>query len=136
MTEEMVEESKTDTSSNNKEMAKHMLILIPAITIIVGGLTSLIGWIAGWHTTVQFSNGLFVAGSAVGLIGLLAVLGGYRARASFGIQYSQSTSDMNLSERTKMWVKDINQGYNALIVGVVSGALLIGLAIVVDKIFA
>jgi len=136
MTEEFVKESKSDANAGKKEMTKHMLVIIPAITIIVGGLTALIGWLAGWHTTIQFSNGLFVAGSAVGLLGLLAVLGTYRARASFGIQYSQSTSDMNLSERAKLWVKDINQGYNALIVGVVSGVLLIGFAILVDKIFA
>jgi hypothetical protein len=134
MTDHLVNEK--ESSYGKKEMTKHMLVIIPAITIIVGGLTALTGWITGWQTAVQFSNGLFVAGSAVGLLGLLAVLGTYRARANFGIQYSQSTSDMNLSERTKLWVKDINQGYNALIVGVVSGALLIGLAILVDKIFA
>lgn len=136
MSEEIVNQKKPKTNTEKKTMTRHMLIIIPLVTVVVGSVVALIGWITGWQTSTQFSNGFFISGSAVGLLGLLTVLGGYRARSSFSIQYSQSTSDMNLSERTKLWINDLNQGYNALIVCIASGALLIGLAILVDKLFA
>lgn len=136
MTENFEETNEPERTTGGNEIPKHMLIIIPVITAAAGILTTLIGIISGWKTSTQFSNGFFICGSAVGLLGLLTVLGSYRSRANFGIQYSQSTSDMNLSERAKLWVKDLNQGYNALIVGVVSGALLIGISVLVDKLFA
>jgi hypothetical protein len=136
MSEEFVNERKPETKTEKDSISRQLLIIILIITIVIGSAVALIGWIAGWQTSTQFSNGFFISGSVVGLVGLLTVLGGYRARASFGIQYSQSTSDMNLSERAKLWIKDLNQGYNALIVCIVSGALLIGLAILIDKLFA
>lgn len=136
MSEEIVHETKPESNTEKRIMTRELLIIILLVTVVVGSVVALIGWISGWQTSTQFSNGFFISGSAVGLLGLLTVLGGYRARSSFGIQYSQSTSDMNLSERTKMWINDLNQGYNALIVCIASGALLIGLAILVDKLFA
>lgn len=136
MSEETVNETKPETKTEKSSITRQMLIIIPLITVVIGSAVALIGWIAGWQTSTQFSNGFFISGSAVGLLGLLTVLGGYRARSNFEIQYSQSISDMNLSERAKLWIKDLNQGYNALIVCIASGALLIGLAILVDKLFA
>ena len=135
MSEEIVNETKSEVNTEKNSLTRQMLIIIPIITFVIGSAVALIGWISGWQKSTQFSNGFFISGSAVGLLGLLTVLGGYRARSSFDIQFSQSTSDMNLSERTKLWINDLNQGYNALIVCIASGALLIGLAILVDKLF-
>lgn len=105
------------------------------LVISVSALVGLIGLLAGWKSSTPFSNSFFAAGSAIIVLGTLTILGTYRQRADFGVQFSQSTSQMNLPERTSLWVKDIKQGYNLLIICVVSGALLIGLAVLVDKLF-
>jgi hypothetical protein len=42
---------------------------------------------------------------------------------------------MNILERAKLGMADLNQGYSILAICVASGGLLIGAAVLVDKIF-
>jgi hypothetical protein len=110
-------------------LAKLILGIVAAATAII----ILIGLIFAWKSNVAYSNAFFALGSGIVLLGTLTILGQYRQRANFGVQYSQSDSEAKLPERTSQWVKDIKQGYNFLIVCVISGGLLILLAVLADK---
>lgn len=111
-------------------LAKLVLGIVAAATAII----VLIGLVFGWKSNVVYSNAFFALGCGIVLLGTLTILGQYRQRASFEVQYSQSVSDAKIPERTSQWVKDIKQGYNFLLVCVISGGLLILLAVVADKI--
>ncbi len=135
MDERTDEKQNPEVAVKKRQTLKHLAGVIFVITFLAAVLIALIGWIAGWKTSLQYSNGYFITGAAVILLGMLSVIGNYQIRSNFGVQYSQSSGSMNLSERTRLWVADLRQGYNALIVCAISGGLLIGLAVLVDKIF-
>lgn len=124
-----------EVKQNRWKTVKRMVVIIVGLFLLIALIESGIGLIAGWKTGAQYSNAFFISGSILATIGLLSVLGNYRARSNFGIQYSQSSGDMALAERTKLWLADVTQGYNALIVLALSGALLIGLSVLVAKWF-
>ena len=98
---------------------------------IIGIFTSLICWVMGWTSVVQFSDGLFTAGAFLVVIGIISVIGGYEMRANFGVIYSQSAGDMNTLERSKLWIADTIQSYSTLILLVLTGLYLIGFAILI-----
>jgi hypothetical protein len=96
-------------------------------------VTGLLGLILRWDSSVKFSDGLFFAGSILITLGVLSVLGGFGIRSKFDVQYAQSAGDMSLGERTKRWVADMTQGYNMLVLFLVSGALTIGISVLVGS---
>lgn len=106
-----------------------------AVAVITALLVALLGLILGWRTAVQYSNGLFMAGSVVVILGIAAVWGGFTARGNFAVTYAQSVSDMSIAERGKLWMLDALRGYNAVVVSAISGLLLIGLSILVYTLF-
>jgi len=114
--------------------ARLMLVTL-AIFLIFGAVIGLFGLIAGWNSSIQYCNGLFAAGAVLIVLGTLSVVGTYSQRSNFGVQYSQSSGDMNLHERTSRWMADITQGFNALVMCVISGGLLIIVSILIDKIY-
>lgn len=105
------------------------------MAIVTALLTALLGLILGWQLAVQYSNGMFIAGSMVVILGVAAVWGGFTARGSFAITYAQSVSDMSIAERGKLWMLDSLRGYNAVVVSAISGLLLIGLSILIYSLF-
>ncbi|MEA5079185.1 MAG: hypothetical protein VB013_11510 [Anaerolineaceae bacterium] len=113
-------------------LAKLVLGIVAAFTV---GIV-LLGLLLGWKTSVPYSDSFFAVGSGIILLGTLTILGTYRQRGNSNVQYSQSASTEKIPERTSRWVKDIKQGYNFLIVCVVSGSLLISLAVLADKLFS
>lgn len=117
-------------------MQKPILKLL-AITLLIafaiGALVSVIGWVLGWNTPTQFSNGLFIAGAILIALGVLGVMGGYKMRSDFGVIYSQSAGDMNISERTQRWVSDTAQSYGTTAFLTLTGAFLMGLAVLIGS---
>lgn len=105
------------------------------ISFVTGLIVLVIGLLLKWQTSTQFSNGLFWAGILVIVFGILSVMGGYGMRSDFKVLYSQSAGNMNLGDRSRRWVADVTQGYNTLIFSVISGGILIGLAILIGGIF-
>ena len=105
------------------------------LSLLIGLLVSGAGWMLGWHTSAQFSNGFFWSGGILIILGVLSVAGGYSMRSNFNVVYSQSAGDMNLGERTKRWVADMSQGYNTLIFLTLAGGVLVVLAILVGSTF-
>ena len=107
-----------------------------AIACILGILTSGIGWLLKWNSTTEFSNGFFGAGAILIVLGILSVMGGYGMRSNFSVVYSQSAGDMNTLERTKRWIADMSQGYASFLLLLLTGAYLVGFAILIPNVFS
>ena len=103
--------------------------------LCIGLGVALYGWLRGWQTATHYSNGLFVAGSAVIILGVLIIVGGFTSRGNFAMTYSQSVSDASTPDRTQQTIVDLLRGYNALAISAIAGIALIGLSILVYKIF-
>lgn len=105
------------------------------IALLIATGVALYGWLRGWQTATEYSNGMFISGSIVIILGVLAVAGGFTSRGNFGITYSQSAGDASIPDRTRQMIVDLLRGYNALAVSAVSGSALIGLSILIYNIF-
>jgi hypothetical protein len=119
-------------------MKKSILQLVGktlALAILIGVLAGCVGWLLGWKTSTQFSNGLFLPGMLLIGLGILSVVGGYGMRSDFHVVYSQSAGSMNIQERTQRWMADMTQGYSVFIFLLLSGGFLIGFAVLVGIIW-
>jgi hypothetical protein len=105
-------------------------ILISAIlfSFISGIVVSIIGFVLGWKTSAQFSDGFFWAGAICISIGFVNLMGMFSQRTVSGPQYSQSSVHLDMAERYKIWEADILHGYNLLAFLGTSGLLLFGLS--------
>lgn len=116
-----------------KEPFLRLFLFTFLLALLAGILVSIIGWLTGWNTIVQFSNGLFITGGLFIALGLFSILGGYKKRADPNLTYAQSAGDMTLGERTKRLVSDMRREYHASILLSLTGAFLIGFAILVGS---
>ncbi len=91
-----------------------------------------IGYLLHWKG-VNFSNGFFAAGAIFIVLGILSIAGGFVQRSNFGMLYAESAGQMSSPERAQRMAADMAQRYGALIFLVVTGLLLVGIAIVVGK---
>ena len=103
--------------------------------LVIGMLVGLFGWLRGWKTATEFSDGLFVTGSAIIIFGLLSVWGGFTMRGNFDVTYAQTASDASLPERAKQWSLDVLRGYNVLATTAIIGVVVLALSILVYNIF-
>ena len=115
-------------------------ILISAIflSLISGIIVSIIGFVLGWNTSTQFSDGFFWAGILLISIGCVNILGMSSQPADSRMVYSQSAFHLSMDERHSIWTADILHGYHLLAFLGVSGLLLFGLAglaILVGRLF-
>jgi hypothetical protein len=104
------------------------------LAILIGIITACLGWLLGWKTGTQFSNGLFLLGGIAIILGIFSVLGGFGMRSDFHVVYSQSAGAMSTLERTQRWMADMTQGYSFYIFLLLTGAFLIGLSILVGMV--
>jgi hypothetical protein len=106
-------------------------ILISAIlfSLLAGIVVVIAGFILGWKTSTQFSDGFFWAGAIVISIGFVNLMGMFSQRTVAGLQYSQSAVHLDAGERFKIWEADILRGYNLLAFLGISGLLLFGLSV-------
>ncbi len=119
-------------------MKKSILRLIGNTLLVATGIglfITCIGLAIGWRTSTQFSNAFFWLGGILIVVGLLTILGGYGIRSDFGVVYSQSAGDMNVTERAQRWAADMTQGYGTFLFLFVTGGFLIGLSVLVGTIF-
>lgn len=104
------------------------------LALLIGVIVSAIGWLLGWNTSTQFSNGLFISGGLIIVLGLFSVAGGYNMRADPNLIYAQSAGDMNLEGRARRLVADMRQEYHASIFLSLTGGFLVGMAILVGSV--
>jgi hypothetical protein len=112
-----------------------LLAITCVLACVIGLITAFIGWLLHWNSTTQWSNGFFGAGAILIVLGLLSVMGGFGMRSDFKMLYSQSAGDMNTLERSKRWMADMTQGYGLFLFLLIPGIFLIGVSILVAKIF-
>lgn len=112
-------------------LAGRVLGTVLGISLIV----VLIGYFLQWNDPVKFSNAFFWAGAIVVVIGLFSVTGGMEQRGNFAITYTETAGDANIAERTQRMAADITQRYGSMIFLVVTGLLLIGIAVMVGNLF-
>jgi hypothetical protein len=129
----MIVKMKTQTTLSG---LLRMLVTGVVLVALFGLLVKLFGIVGGWRSTLQFSNGMFLMGLAVILLGLLFVWGGFTVRGSFFNIYSETVGELSLVERSRLWMLDSLRGYNVLVVAIICGALLIGLSVIIYTISA
>jgi hypothetical protein len=106
-------------------------VLIGAIlfSLIAGIVVSIIGIMAGWKTSTQFSDGFLWAGVIMILFGSISFRG-----------YSQRTTGwppdhLDPADRAKLWAADAFHGKTLMVVFGVSGLLLFGVSFLVLRLF-
>ena len=112
-----------------------LLGIISGLTFLVTLIVLIVGFALQWNTAVQFSNGFFIAGAIVILLGTLSVTGGFQQRASFPIVYAETASDAALAERGQRMIADISQRYRVLVLLIGMGILLIGISMAIPELF-
>lgn len=112
-----------------------LLGIIFGSTVLVALIVLIVGIALQWNTAVQFSNGFFIAGAIVILLGTLSVAGGFQQRASFPIVYAETASDASLAERGQRMIADISQRYRVVVLMIGMGILLIGISMAIPELF-
>ncbi len=102
-------------------------------TTVISLVVLLVGAFLHWNDPVKFSNGFFIAGAILVVLGVFSVTGGFTQRSNFGIVYSESAGQANLAERNQRMAAEITQRYGTFIFLLTTGLLLIGISVVVDK---
>jgi hypothetical protein len=102
-------------------------ICITELVIVV--VVCLICWLTRHLTFFYIGNGLVYAGAGAILLGILSVAGGWSAARSFKIQYGQSAGDMDISQRTRRLVADLEGMYGSVVWMFVVGILTIILGV-------
>lgn len=107
--------------------------IILGLTLVVSLVLLVIGAIFRWAAPVQFSNGFFIAGAILIVLGVFSVTGGFQQRASFPMTYAESAGQAPRAERTQRMMSDIHQRYGSMVLLVGSGVLLVGIAILIHQ---
>ncbi len=103
----------------------NLLVNILVIDFIVTAVVLVWSWIVADFSTTSLSNRFFMCGMAVIVIGVFSICGYKTYLGNFSMIYAQTVSDMNLSERTSLMVKDLYRGYSFSIMMFLSGSLAI-----------
>lgn len=106
-----------------------MMISIIFLSLISGVVVAIIGLILGWKTSTQFSNGFFLGGAIMIIFGFVSFQG-YRQRVT-----NWPPVHVNPDERSNLWAADTFRGQNLMITFGISGLLLIGMSLLVLRLF-
>jgi hypothetical protein len=101
---------------------------IVGTTVLIALAVLLLGYFLSWDQPVQYSNGFFVAGAILVVLGFYSVAGGFAQRANFGMTYAESAGQADLAERNQRTAADITQRYATMIFLGITGLLLIIIA--------
>ncbi len=110
----------------------HFLLLAGKIlgtTVVISLAVLLIGYLLHWSDPVKYSNGFFTAGAILIVLGVYSVVGGFAQRADYKMTYAESAGQANLAERNQRMAGEITQRYGTMIFLLVTGLLLILIAI-------
>ena len=104
---------------------------VTLLVLVVAG----VGWLIGWRTATEFSNGFFILGAVVAVFGAYSALGGFGMRGNPGVNFAQTASLASLEERNKRMLADMMQGTNTAYIATGIGLLLIGVAVLIPILF-
>jgi len=100
------------------------VLVIAGLALAVTGLAC---WFGGWHTWRSFGDGLFYAGVATMVVGLLSVMGSTRFGGDAKYNYVRSAGAGTLHERSDQVWKDIFDSYSFLILMAAAGVAVIAI---------
>jgi hypothetical protein len=115
---------------------KRLLIRASILALVAAIIVVVAGFLLGWKTAAQFSDGFFWAGAAMISIGLLSVMGAQSERTVTGLQYSQSAVHLDSGERFKIWAGDMARSHWLMAFLGIAGVwmfALAALAVVIGK---
>ena len=103
----------------------NLLVSILLVDLIIAVIVFVWSWVVADFSGISLSNRFFICGMAVIVLGVFSVCGYKSYLGNFSTLYAQSVSDMNLSERTNLMMKDLYRGYGFSIIMFLSGGLAI-----------
>ena len=101
-------------------------------TLLVSLIVLIVGLTLHWNTPVQFSNGFFIAGGIVIVLGIVSGMGGLEQRGDAALLYGETAGHASITERTQQMLTDSKQRYGMLILAITVGALLIVIAVIIS----
>jgi len=104
------------------------------IALVVGILIGIIGNWKDWDTTLRYSNAFFIAGCLLIIAGGTSKLAAGSEWFSFQRTYAESFRDMSASERAN-YIVDASSSVRLVILGLLSGVLLIIISVLVTRWF-
>jgi hypothetical protein len=110
-----------------KNTILRILINSSLLSVIASFVVTITGFMLGWKTLTQFSDGFFWAGAILISLGVLNIRGA-QSQLPSGLATSQSATRLDSEERFKLWTTDTFHGYKLMAFLGVSGLLLFGLA--------
>ena len=110
---------------SNKPWWLTLLASILLVDLIIAVVVLVWSWVVADFSAISLSNRFFICGMAVIVLGVFGVCGYKSYLGNFSTTYAQSVSDMNLSERTNLMMKDLYRGYGFSIMMFLSGGVAI-----------
>lgn len=104
-------------------------------TTLISIAVLLLGCLLHWSQPAEYSNGFFIVGAILIVLGVYFVAGGFVQRADFKITYTESAGQANLAERGQSMASDITQRYGTMIFLSATGSLLILIAIGIEQLY-
>jgi hypothetical protein len=113
------------------QMCMKSIFLVTGIGVIIGVL----GYIRKWNSSVTYSNAFFVAGSLVIIAGGLSRFPAGQELNVFQQLYAESFRDMNSMQKVN-FIVDASSPISQVILGFLTGLLLLLISAVVAKLFS
>ena len=104
-------------------------------TVLISLAIILAGNLLHWSQPAQYSNGFFIAGAIVIILGVFSIAGGIAQRTNFDILYAETAGQAGIAERNQRMVSEITQRYGNMIFLLVTGLLLILIAVGIGQFF-
>jgi hypothetical protein len=112
-----------------QKSALRIVIYAMLFTLMGAIIVAIIGLILGWKTSTQFSDGFFWAGAILILFGFISLRGyGYHSTGWL-------PAKLDSADRARLWGADAFRGKILMAYLGISGLLLLGLSILVSRLF-
>ena len=126
------------SSTKDNFFARLLLFSVKTFVIacIIGIILSILGWqLLGWDSSAQFSDGFFLASAVLAMLGYFNLLGEHKVSRNSIIRYGETTGDMNIYERTRLWVVGAENSFTSFPYIFLISAYLFGFSILISIIF-
>ncbi|MBV6395464.1 MAG: hypothetical protein HFACDABA_01040 [Anaerolineales bacterium] len=111
------------------------LLLVDIGTTAILIVVTALGWLVGWRTSTQFSNGFFILGAALAVFGAYSALSASKTRGKSGMSDAQSDNNASADGRNKRILADLAQGINTAYITTGIGLMLIVASILIPILF-
>ena len=102
-------------------------------TALISLAVFLLGYLLHWSEPIQYSNGFFIAGAILVVLGVFSVAGGFAQRGDFRIVYAETAGQADIAERSQRMAAEVTQRYGSMIFLFTTGLFLILIAVVIGQ---